>query len=74
VRGVDLFEATHGQRLLQALLGLSVPQYHHHPLLLGIDGRRLAKRDAGETLAALRATGADPAALRTALLSQSPTC
>jgi glutamyl-Q tRNA(Asp) synthetase len=74
VRGVDLFEATHGQRLLQALLGLSVPQYHHHPLVLGSDGRRLAKRDAGETLAALRATGADPAALRTALLAQSPTC
>jgi glutamyl-Q tRNA(Asp) synthetase len=65
---VDLFEATHGQRLLQALLGLSVPHYHHHPLVLGSDGRRLAKRDAGETLAALRANGADPAALRAALL------
>ncbi len=69
VRGVDLFEATHGQRLLQALLGLPCPRYHHHPLVLGNDGRRLAKRDAGETLAALRATGADPSRLRSALLA-----
>jgi len=69
VRGRDLFEATHGQRLLQALLGLAVPRYHHHPLVLGSDGRRLAKRDAGETLAALRATGADPAQLREGLLA-----
>ena len=72
VRGVDLFEATHGQRLLQALLGLAVPHYHHHPLVLGSDGRRLAKRDAGETLAALRAAGGDPAHLCNTLLSQSP--
>ncbi len=61
VRGQDLFTATHGQRLLQALLGLPTPRYHHHPLLLGADGRRLAKRDAGETLAALRAKGVTPA-------------
>ena len=74
VRGVDLFEATHAQRLLQALLGLAVPHYHHHPLVLGSDGRRLAKRDAGETLAALQANGADPAELCAALLAQSPTC
>jgi glutamyl-Q tRNA(Asp) synthetase len=72
VRGRDLFEATHGQRLLQALLGLAVPHYHHHPLVLGADGRRLAKRDAGETLAALRANGADPARLCCALLAQMP--
>jgi glutamyl-Q tRNA(Asp) synthetase len=60
VRGVDLFDATHGQRLLQALLGLPTPRYHHHPLVLGADGRRLAKRDAGETLAALRDRGVQP--------------
>lgn len=58
VRGVDLFDATHGQRLLQALLGLPTPRYHHHPLILGADGKRLAKRDAGETLRALRENGA----------------
>jgi glutamyl-Q tRNA(Asp) synthetase len=57
VRGLDLFEATHGQRLLQALLGLPAPRYHHHPLILGADGKRLAKRDAGETLRALRENG-----------------
>ncbi|MBU6166744.1 MAG: tRNA glutamyl-Q(34) synthetase GluQRS [Alphaproteobacteria bacterium] len=60
VRGVDLFDASHGQVLLQALLGLPTPRYHHHPLLLGADGRRLAKRDGGETLHALRAAGATP--------------
>jgi glutamyl-Q tRNA(Asp) synthetase len=69
VRGVDLFEATHGQRLLQALLGLATPRYHHHPLVLGSDGKRLAKRDGGETLAALRTNGVDPAALCSALLA-----
>ncbi len=68
VRGVDLFEATHGQRLLQALLGLPEPRYHHHGLVLGSDGKRLAKRDKGETLTMLRAAGTDPARLRAELL------
>ncbi|WP_235927668.1 glutamate--tRNA ligase family protein, partial [Sandarakinorhabdus rubra] len=57
VRGMDLFAATHPQRLLQALLGLPTPRYHHHRLILGADGRRLAKRDAGETLRHLRKNG-----------------
>ncbi|PTQ13469.1 tRNA glutamyl-Q(34) synthetase GluQRS [Sphingomonas oleivorans] len=60
VRGRDLFAATHVHRLLQALLGLSTPRYHHHPLLTGPDGRRLAKRDGAPTLAALREAGVDP--------------
>ncbi|WP_375381198.1 tRNA glutamyl-Q(34) synthetase GluQRS [uncultured Sphingomonas sp.] len=59
VRGEDLFAATHVHRLLQALLGLPTPHYHHHPLLLGPDGRRLAKRNGAPTLAAMRAAGAD---------------
>jgi hypothetical protein len=63
VRGADLFDATHGQRLLQALLGLTVPRYHHHPLVLGPDGKRLAKRDGGETLRSLRAAGTSAAAV-----------
>ncbi|WP_426167469.1 tRNA glutamyl-Q(34) synthetase GluQRS [Sandarakinorhabdus sp. DWP1-3-1] len=67
VRGADLFEATHVQRLLQALLGLPTPSYHHHPLLTDSEGRRLAKRDGAPTLAALRAAGVDPAAVRSAL-------
>lgn len=63
VRGVDLFEATHVHRLLQALLGLPTPAYHHHPLLLGADGERLAKRHGSPTLAALREAGEDGCAL-----------
>lgn len=63
VRGVDLFAATHVHRLLQALLDLPTPRYHHHPLLTGTDGRRLAKRDGAPALADLRAAGMDGAAL-----------
>ncbi len=64
IRGQDLFEAAHIQRLLQALLGLPTPVYRHHPLLLRPDGKRFAKRDTAETLADLRASGVSPAALR----------
>jgi glutamyl-Q tRNA(Asp) synthetase len=63
-RGRDLFEATHIQRILQAVLGLPTPRYRHHRLILGPDGRRLAKRDGAETLQALRARGVTPAELR----------
>ena len=56
-RGDDLFEATHVQRLLQALLGLPTPEYHHHALICDPDGRRLAKRDDAETLRSLRSRG-----------------
>jgi glutamyl-Q tRNA(Asp) synthetase len=64
VRGADLFEATHVQRLLQALLGLPAPRYHHHRLILGPDGKRLAKRDRAETLRAIRGRGVSAIALR----------
>ncbi len=64
VRGQDLFEAAHIQRLLQALLALPTPVYRHHPLLLRPDGQRFAKRDTTETLRSLRAAGVDPADLR----------
>ncbi len=67
IRGEDLFEATHTQRLLQALLGLPTPVYRHHPLLLGPDGKRYAKRDKAQTLAELRAGGMTPEALRAEL-------
>jgi len=63
VRGIDLFEATHVHRLLQGLLGLPTPEYHHHQLLIGPDGKRLAKRNGARPLAELRADGADPAEL-----------
>jgi glutamyl-Q tRNA(Asp) synthetase len=67
VRGADLFEATHIHRLLQALLGLPTPLYHHHPLLADAGGERLAKRRGSESLADLRARGVDPVALAAAL-------
>jgi len=67
VRGADLLPATHVHRLLQALLDLPVPRYHHHALLTGPDGERLAKRHGAPTLAALREDGADGRALADAL-------
>jgi len=60
-RGEDLLPATHIHRLLQALLGLDVPTYHHHGLLSGPDGKRLAKRDKAQTIRDLRKTGHSPA-------------
>ncbi|CAN5279985.1 tRNA glutamyl-Q(34) synthetase GluQRS [soil metagenome] len=63
LRGADLMAATDVHRLLQALLDLPTPLYRHHPLLVGPDGKRLAKRASGITLADLRAAGADPARL-----------
>jgi glutamyl-Q tRNA(Asp) synthetase len=59
-RGCDLFASTPIHRLLQALLGLPVPEYHHHRLIRGADGRRLAKRDQAHSLAQLRADGWSP--------------
>jgi glutamyl-Q tRNA(Asp) synthetase len=67
VRGQDLFEAAHIQRLLQALLDLPTPTYRHHGLLVGPDGRRYAKRDQAETLRELRAAGVTADELRTEL-------
>lgn len=64
IRGRDLFEATHVQRLLQALLGLPTPLYRHHALLTGPDGKRFAKRDRAETLRSLRERGMSAATLR----------
>jgi glutamyl-Q tRNA(Asp) synthetase len=57
IRGEDLREAVPIQRLLQTLLGLPGPAYRHHRLLLGPDGKRLAKRDHAETLRSLRERG-----------------
>ncbi len=59
VRGADLREATAVHVLLQRLLGLPTPAYHHHALVCGPDGTRLAKRDRPATLATLRESGMD---------------
>ncbi len=66
-RGADLFEASHIHRLLQALLGLPVPRWHHHGLLVEGDGRKLAKRHGSPSLAERRLAGEDGLALAAAL-------
>jgi glutamyl-Q tRNA(Asp) synthetase len=58
-RGADLFAASHVHRTLQALLDLTVPRWHHHALLLGEDGEKLAKRRGSPSLAKRRAAGED---------------
>ncbi|MFE1598039.1 tRNA glutamyl-Q(34) synthetase GluQRS [Methylobacterium sp. ID0610] len=67
VRGRDLDAATDLHRLLQALLGLPAPRYHHHALLLDEGGDKLAKSRGSEPLAALRARGVTAADLRARL-------
>jgi glutamyl-Q tRNA(Asp) synthetase len=62
-RGMDLFAASHVHRLLQALLGLPVPVWHHHGLLIEPDGRKLAKRRGAPALADRRRAGEDGRAL-----------
>ncbi|MFM6853916.1 MAG: tRNA glutamyl-Q(34) synthetase GluQRS [Sphingopyxis sp.] len=61
VRGADLLPATSVHRLLQALLGLPTPRYHHHGLIADATGQRLAKRHDALSLRAMRAAGANPA-------------
>jgi glutamyl-Q tRNA(Asp) synthetase len=64
MRGHDLFHATSVHRLLQALLGLPQPVYHHHRLVLGADGRKLSKSTQATALRELRAQGATPDDIR----------
>ncbi len=66
-RGMDLFAASHVHRLLQALLGLPVPTWHHHALLLDPGGKKLAKRRGSPSLADRRLAGEDGRALAAAL-------
>ena len=58
-RGADLFAASHVHRTLQALLGLPVPRWHHHALLLDETGEKLAKRRGSPALAERRERGED---------------
>jgi len=70
-RGADLFAASHIHRLLQALLGLPVPVWHHHSLLVEDDAnghrRKLAKRRGSPSLGDRRRAGEDGRALANAL-------
>lgn len=63
-RGQDLFAATDLHRLLQVLLGLEAPLYHHHRLVTDGEGRKLAKSDRDTSLRSLRAQGASPEQIR----------
>lgn len=67
IRGQDLFEATHIQRLIQTLMGWPEPRYRHHRLLTDAAGRRYAKRDRSMTLAELRNNDVSAANLRAEL-------
>ena len=64
VRGQDLQPATSVHRVLQALLGLHAPVYHHHRLILDEDGRKLSKSTRATALRELRNQGLTPADIR----------
>lgn len=64
VRGLDLFAATPVHRLLQTLLGLPAPRYHHHRLIVDEEGRKLSKSNGDTALSALRASGLSPFDIR----------
>jgi glutamyl-Q tRNA(Asp) synthetase len=64
VRGQDLFWATGVHRLLQTLLGLPEPTYHHHRLILDAEGRKLSKATQATSLRELRAAGSSAADIR----------
>ena len=64
VRGADLEEATSLHRLLQELLGLPAPSYHHHRLITGADGNKLSKSLQSKSLAELRSRGQTAADIR----------
>jgi len=64
VRGQDLFHATSVHRLLQKLLGLPVPEYHHHDLILDHDGHKLSKSRKDTSLRQLREAGKTPADIK----------
>ncbi|HEX3857972.1 MAG TPA: tRNA glutamyl-Q(34) synthetase GluQRS [Pseudolabrys sp.] len=64
VRGHDLFHSTGVHRLLQTLLDLPQPAYHHHRLMLDSDGRKLSKSTKATGLRELRAQGFAAADIR----------
>jgi glutamyl-Q tRNA(Asp) synthetase len=64
VRGQDLFWATAVHRLLQTLLGLPEPVYHHHRLILDAEGRKLSKATQATSLRELRVAGLRAADIR----------
>jgi glutamyl-Q tRNA(Asp) synthetase len=64
IRGADLCDITDVQVLLQHLLGLATPRYHHHRLIRDDQGKRLAKRDDARAIAKYRDEGTSPDDIR----------
>lgn len=64
VRGHDLFHATAVHRLLQVLLGLPAPRYHHHRLVRDEAGNKLSKSTRSTGLRELRSRGVTPTEIR----------
>jgi glutamyl-Q tRNA(Asp) synthetase len=64
VRGQDLLWSTSVHRVLQALLDLPAPSYHHHRLILDAEGKKLSKSTRATALRALREGGATAADIR----------
>ena len=64
VRGQDLYQATSVHRVLQTLLGLPAPLYHHHRLILDAEGHKLSKSTNATALRELRRQGRKPADIR----------
>jgi glutamyl-Q tRNA(Asp) synthetase len=71
-RGEDLLPSTHVHGLLQRLLGYDTPRYAHHRLLMGTDGKRLAKRDKSTSIRLLREGGKTPLEVFSLISSQVP--
>ena len=65
VRGEDLFDATQIHIVLQSIMGLETPQYHHHRLVRDEAGKRLAKRDDARSISLYRTEGLSLADIRT---------
>ena len=60
VRGQDLFEDTPFHVLIQTLMGWPVPRYHHHPLVMESDEKKMSKRSGSQTIRSLREQGLSP--------------
>ena len=71
-RGTDLLPSTDVHRVLQAILGLPEPEYWHHGLLLGPDGKRFAKRNRSVSVPDLRAAGHSPSEIIAAAEGLAP--
>ena len=64
IRGEDLFEATKIHVVIQNILELPTPKYHHHRLITDKAGNRLAKRNDAQSISMYRTKGYSPDDIR----------